>query len=149
MASIWCAGYYFFRHCFTQFNCSQIIPLVLYIPPVLTSSYGDAGGWYGDRFVIFFVTIPRCWIKGNDRWGNIWRVVQFYGIIWVVIISCLLVHVKLIRRLGKLKSGPSLQKTVVNSLYYFPLILVMSWTIQGVLRVKEIIGAAVVAYGIL
>jgi hypothetical protein len=71
------------------------LPLSLNFLPMLTDSFGKAEGW--------------CWIDIEDQnfiegflGGNIWRVINYLGPLWIVIISNFILHCKNIAHIKKM-----------------------------------------------
>eukprot|EP00457_Paulinella_chromatophora_P006714 gb/GEZN01006733.1/.p1 GENE.gb/GEZN01006733.1/~~gb/GEZN01006733.1/.p1 ORF type:complete len:330 (-),score=36.45 gb/GEZN01006733.1/:576-1565(-) len=86
-------------------------PALMTVLPLITSSYGDTGGW--------------CWINANDAASKTWLLLQFYIPLWVFISYNLWVYVKVYRKMKLMLSGQMGRDMYRIRLY--PLVLVVCW----------------------
>eukprot|EP00457_Paulinella_chromatophora_P007114 gb/GEZN01007134.1/.p1 GENE.gb/GEZN01007134.1/~~gb/GEZN01007134.1/.p1 ORF type:complete len:388 (+),score=69.85 gb/GEZN01007134.1/:128-1291(+) len=89
-------------------------PLVMTLLPFTTMSYGDTGGW--------------CWLTNHEPVDKAWRYLQFYLLLWVVIIYNLYVYVKVYYKMKNIaESGGANMSEQAARVRLYPLVLVVCW----------------------
>lgn len=115
--------------------------------PFITDSYGDSGSWYvtsSSRMsltpCLTRVVRHRCWIKGDEQ-GTIWRFVQFYLILWIVLLANMVLYLwialevrRSLRQLTHSTSGSTLLR-----LGLYPIILFVSYAFASANRIQNFI----------
>jgi len=107
-----------------------IIALIVTILPTSTDSYGEAGGW--------------CWIQNRNGADVAWRIIQFYGILWIAWGYSSFVYVSVALRLRA--QAPA--QPVVRRIMYYPLVLVVCWMGATVRRLVEVLSGSGAPYGL-
>ena len=100
------------------------IAMLTALLPATTRSYGQTGAW--------------CWVRG-DKTGTIWRFVIFYGPLWGCMTLNGFFYYRVTKKIRMFYSVDSVQqnklKNLAGSLKYYPLILIVTWTIPTINRV--------------
>lgn len=106
--------------------------LLTSILPFFSESYGPAGGW--------------CWIKDADILDDVWRIVCFY--FQLLMIFCYLVYVYfgLYRYLSKGDKVSDDSQTMLNKVFFFPLVVFVCYFFAFVRRLLEVCGVTHVPY---
>jgi len=88
-------------------------PVIMALLPLITTSYGDTGGW--------------CWITQLDEAGLAWRMFQFYIPLWLVVIYNCYVYFRLYYRLKDMNAERPNRAAEENmkKIRYYPLILII------------------------
>lgn len=95
-------------------------PLVLTILPATTDSYGEAGGW--------------CWIIDDSAVDIMWRFIQFYVPLWIIMIYCGYVYYKVAE---KFKESEGADAAPIRRLKMYPLVLVICYFWATINRVFQ------------
>lgn len=115
---------------FRMVMLAYTLPLFVSLLPWTTNSYGHAGG--------------LCWIHGNDT-GVVttWRIITFYGPLWVVIVTNISIYVKIIRVIFEYVSEDTDEvkstKKLVRRLRLYPLLLIVDYSFATINRVYDFI----------
>ena len=110
-----------------------LVPGLLALLPLSTNSYGDAGAW--------------CWIH-SKTWAETtaWRFTIFYVPLWIAIAFNGYVYwltTKTLRRLLDVSSSvegddaPQRLEALIDRLKYYPLILIICWTLATINRIDN------------
>jgi len=94
--------------------------------PFFTGSYGPAGGW--------------CWIKKNDMWDKIWRIVCFYIILLVIFCFLVYVYFRLYRYLRHGGDICEQSQLMLKKVVFFPLVIFVCYFYAFIRRLLEVIG---------
>ena len=110
-----------------------VVPGVLALLPLSTGSYGDAGAW--------------CWVNSKTRAETTaWRFTIFYVPLWFAIAFNGYVYwltTKTLRRLLDVSSSvegddaPQRLEALIDRLKYYPLILIICWTLATINRIHN------------
>lgn len=108
-------------------------PLLFTILPMTTNSYGEAGGW--------------CWIIDDNPIDIVWRFLQFYIPLWMIMIYCMWVYIRVAREFQRQAQELELEenaptgskKTPVGQrLKLYPLVLVICYFWASINRVYQL-----------
>lgn len=109
------------------------VPLVMTPLPFTTESYGEAQGW--------------CWIaasQGSLWLGTMWRVLAFYGPLWLVVPFNIYSYARVIRAI-RVHSGSALSEsvqvrnTIIRRLRFYPIVLLICFTPVTIKRIYDFI----------
>lgn len=109
------------------------IPLLITPLPFITDSYGPAQGW--------------CWIAAskNSIWlGTMWRLIAFYGPLWLVIPFNIYSYARVIRAIrmhanSALSESVYIRDTLIRRLRFYPLVLIICYAPVTVKRIYDFI----------
>ena len=109
------------------------LPLVICPLPFITDSYGPAQGW--------------CWIAASkqDIWlGTMWRVLAFYGPLWLVVPFNVYSYARVIRAVrlhasSALTESTQIRDTLIRRLRFYPLVLVICYAPVTVKRIYDFV----------
>lgn len=103
-------------------------PLLMTALPFTTNSYGDTGAW--------------CWIVKDDNAGVAWRYVQFYGILWITILYCVFVYVRVLMKIKSMGASnieeSKANRKLMRRIMYYPCVLIVCWWAGSVNRLAEL-----------
>jgi len=106
--------------------------LIISILPFFTGSYGPAGGW--------------CWIKKNDTWDKLWRIVCFYIILLAIFCYLVYVYFGLYRYLSHGDEISEESQTMLRKVVFFPLVIFVCYFFAFVRRLLEVVGNLTTPY---
>ena len=109
------------------------IPLLIAPLPFITDSYGPAQGW--------------CWIaasKDNIWLGTMWRLLAFYGPLWLVIPFNIYSYARVIRAIRvqascALIEAAHVRDTLIRRLRFYPLVLIICYAPVTIKRIYDFI----------
>jgi len=106
--------------------------LIISILPFFSGSYGPAGGW--------------CWIKDNDTWDKVWRIVCFYIILLAIFCYLVYVYFRLYRYLSTGDEISEDSQAMLRKVFFFPLVLFVCYFFAFVRRLLEVLGNLTTPY---
>ena len=109
------------------------LPLIIMPLPFSTDNYGPAQGW--------------CWIsadKGSLWLGTLWRLLAFYGPLWVIIPFNIYSYAKVIQiikfsSIVSLNEDVEMRDTLIRRLRFYPAILILCYTPVTIKRIYDFI----------
>jgi len=117
------------------FRCHMVIwpsCLLTSIFPFFSNSYGPAGGW--------------CWIRDAEAIDDVWRILCFY--LQLLMIFCYLVYVYfgLYHYLSRGDKVSDDSQTMLNKVFFFPLVVFVCYFFAFVRRLLEVCGMTDIPY---
>lgn len=95
------------------------LSFILTIIPLITGSYGEAGGW--------------CWIVDDTALDVAMRYIQLYGPLWIIMSYCVYVYYLIYKKLAARDLS-----AVARRCAMYPMVLVICWTFPSINRVNQI-----------